>query len=96
MFLGGYSEFIVEGVVPNLLHVVPIGDNAVFDGVLDGEDATLVLRFVANVAVHLAHADHDAYVTWAADDGGEDSAGSVFRGKACLAHARAVIDDHRV
>ena len=46
VFLGGYSEFIVEGVVPNLLHVVPVGDNAVFDGVLDGEDATLVLRFV--------------------------------------------------
>ena len=38
MLLGGNAELVVEGVVPDLLHVIPIGDNAVFDGVLEGED----------------------------------------------------------
>jgi hypothetical protein len=41
MFLRSNTEFIVEGVVPNLLHVVPVGDNTVFDGVFQGEDTSL-------------------------------------------------------
>jgi len=38
--LGGDSQLVVEGVVPDLLHVVPVGDDAVLDGVLQGEDAS--------------------------------------------------------
>ena len=38
MFLGSDTQLVVEGVVPDLLHVVPVGDDAVFDGVLQGED----------------------------------------------------------
>merc|ERR1712186_4960 len=33
----------VEGVVPDLLHVIPVGDDAVLDGVLQGEDTPLGL-----------------------------------------------------
>ena len=38
MLLGGDTQLVVEGVVPDLLHVVPVGDDAVLDGVLQGED----------------------------------------------------------
>merc|ERR1719271_624737 len=37
------TELIVEGMVPNLFHIVPIGDNAVFNGVLQCQDTTLAL-----------------------------------------------------
>ena len=36
--VGRDSQLVVEGVVPDLLHVVPRGDDAVLDGVLQGED----------------------------------------------------------
>merc|ERR1711944_292606 len=38
MFLRSHTELIVEGVVPDLLHVIPVGDNAVLNGVLQCED----------------------------------------------------------
>merc|ERR1719191_1233086 len=43
LFLGGNTEFIVEGVVPDLLHVIPVGDDSVLNGVLEGEDTSLGL-----------------------------------------------------
>lgn len=58
MLFRGDSEFIVEGVVPNLLHVIPVGDNAMFNGILQGQDASLALRLVSNIAVFLAHPNH--------------------------------------
>lgn len=44
----------------HLLHVIPVGDDAVLDGVLECEDTPLALRLVAHVAVFLPHAYHDA------------------------------------
>ena len=41
VFFGRHTEFIVEGVVPDFLHVVPVGDNTVFDGILQGKDTSL-------------------------------------------------------
>ena len=58
MVLGGDSQLVVEGVVPDLLHVVPVGDDAVSDGVLEGQHAASVLGLVAHVAVLGAHTDH--------------------------------------
>ena len=45
------SELVVESVVPNFLHVVPVGDNPVFNGILQGEDTSLGLGLVADVRV---------------------------------------------
>ncbi|KFU98342.1 hypothetical protein N339_09206, partial [Pterocles gutturalis] len=60
VLLGGHAQLVVEGVVPDLrLHVIPVGDDAVLDGVLEGEDPSLALRLVAHVAVFLPHAYHD-------------------------------------
>merc|ERR1712223_2345053 len=40
LFLGGNTEFIVEGVMPDLLHIIPVGDDTVFNRVLQGEDTS--------------------------------------------------------
>ncbi|KFU86680.1 hypothetical protein M959_04961, partial [Chaetura pelagica] len=58
VLLRGYSQLIVEGVVPDLLHVIPVGDNTVFDGVLQGQDASFALGFITHIAVFLAHTNH--------------------------------------
>ena len=62
VLLGGDAQLVVEGVVPDLLHVVPVGDDAVLDGILEGEHAPLGLGLVAHVEVPVAHAHHDALV----------------------------------
>jgi hypothetical protein len=46
-----HTELIVEGVVPNFLHVIPVGDNTVLNGILEGEDASLGLGLVADIRV---------------------------------------------
>ncbi|KFV60883.1 hypothetical protein N341_06813, partial [Tyto alba] len=51
VLLGSHPQLVVESVVPDLLHVVPVGDDAVLDGVLQGEDPPLALRLVPHVAV---------------------------------------------
>merc|ERR1712106_806097 len=36
LFLGGNTELVVEGVMPDLLHIIPVGDDSVLNGVLEG------------------------------------------------------------
>jgi len=82
----GNSELVVEGVVPDLLHIIPVGNDSVLDGVLEGEDTSLGLGFVSDVGVFLAHTDHDTLMSWSTDDGGEDGSWSVISGESSLAH----------
>jgi len=86
VLLWGDSELVVEGVVPDLLHIVPVGNDSVLDGVLEGEDTSLGLGFVSDVRVFLAHTDHDTLMSWSSDDGGEDGSWSVISGESSLAH----------
>ncbi|TRY75420.1 hypothetical protein TCAL_16797 [Tigriopus californicus] len=58
LLLGGHTQLVVEGVMPDLLHVVPVGDDAVLHGVLQGQDTTLGLGLVAHIGVLLSHTDH--------------------------------------
>ncbi|KFO05894.1 hypothetical protein N312_09305, partial [Balearica regulorum gibbericeps] len=60
VLLRGYTQLIVEGVVPDLLHVVPVCDDAVFNGVLQGQDTSLALGFISYIGVLLTHTHHDA------------------------------------
>merc|ERR1712241_1119623 len=67
--------------MPDLLHVVPVGDDAVFHRVLQGEDTSLGLGLVTDIGVLLSHTNHHTLVAGAAHDGGEDGAGSVVSGE---------------
>jgi len=64
----GNSELIVEGMMPDLLHIVPVGDNAVLNWVFEGQNTSLGLSFISNVGVLLSHTNHDTSVSWSADD----------------------------
>ena len=58
VLLGGDAQLVVEGVMPDLLHVVPVGYYTVFYRILQGEDTSFTLRLVPHVAVLLTHTDH--------------------------------------
>merc|ERR1712124_246252 len=91
LLLRGHTELVVHGVVPDLLHVVPVGDDSVLHRVLEGEDTPLGLGLVTNIGVLLTHTDHHTLVAGAANNGGEDSPGGVISSKASLAHAGAIV-----
>merc|ERR1719166_740657 len=93
LLLGGDAELVVEGVVPDLLHVVPVGDDSVLDGVLQGEDTPLGLGLVSNIGVLLSHTDHHSLVPGSPHDGGEHGSGSVVSGEPSLAHAGAIVNN---
>jgi hypothetical protein len=62
VLLGGDTQLVVEGVVPDLLHVVPVGDDTVLDGVAERQNTTLGLGLITNVGVLLTHANHDTII----------------------------------
>ena len=84
VLLGGDAELVVEGVVPDLLHVVPVGHDTVLNGVLEGEDSTLVLGLISDISILLVHADHDSGVLGASHNGGENGTGSIVSGETGL------------
>merc|ERR1711979_38113 len=93
LLLGGNTEFIVEGVMPDFLHVIPVGDDTVLNGVFQGKDTSLGLSFISNIGVLLSHTDHDALMSWASNNGWEDSPGGVITGESSLAHAGAIVNN---
>jgi hypothetical protein len=80
------------GMPAHLLHVIPVGHDTVLNGVLEGQDTTLGLSLVTDVAVLLAHANHHTLVARATNDGGEHGARCVISGESGFAHAGTVID----
>ena len=92
VLLGGNAQLVVEGVMPDLLHVVPVGDDSVLNGVLEGEDSTLGLGLISDVGVLLSHADHHTGVAGTSDNGGEDGAGRVISSESGLAHSGSIVD----
>merc|ERR1712177_73195 len=93
LFLRGNTELIVEGVVPDLLHVIPVGDDSVLNGVLEGKDTSLGLGLISNIGILLSHTNHHTLVAGTANNGGEDSSGSVISSKSSLAHAGAIVNN---
>merc|ERR1739847_251758 len=93
LFLWGNTELIVEGVMPDLLHVIPVGDDSVLNGVLEGEDTSLGLSLISNIGILLSHTDHDTLVAGASNNGREDSPGGIVSSESGLAHARAIVYD---
>merc|ERR1739847_245657 len=93
LLLGGNTEFIVEGVMPDLLHVIPVGDDTMFNRVFEGEDTPLGLSLISNIGVLLTHTDHHTLVARTANNGWEDSPGGIITSETSFAHAGAIVDN---
>merc|ERR1712026_187012 len=93
LLLRGNTEFIVESVMPDLLHVIPVGDDTVLNRVLEGKDTPLGLGLVSNIGVLLTHTHHHTLVAGTSNNGGEDNPGSVITSETSLAHAGAIVND---
>merc|ERR1719420_340630 len=85
LLLGGNTELIVEGVMPDLLHIIPVGDDSVLNGVLEGKDTSLGLSLITDIGILLSHTNHHTLVARTSNNGGEDSSGSIISSKSSLA-----------
>mmetsp|Transcript_94551 Transcript_94551/g.197513 ORF Transcript_94551/g.197513 Transcript_94551/m.197513 type:complete len:201 (+) Transcript_94551:785-1387(+) len=95
VLLRGNTQLVVESVVPDLLHVIPVRHDSMLDGVLQRQYSPLRLRLITHIAVFLIHADHDARHLGAADDGREDGTRGVVTRKTTLHHSAAIVADDR-
>merc|ERR1719492_651081 len=95
VLFGCNSQLVVEGVVPDLFHVIPRGNDTVLNGVFQGEDTSLRLGFVSDVGILLGHADHDTLVLRATNDRWEDGTWGIIPGESCLHHTGTIVDDER-
>lgn len=86
MIAGSDSEFIIEAVVPDFGHIVPVVDNTVLNGVGELENSLLGLGFLSNIGLLIVHSDHDVFVFGPSDDGGERGSWRVIARQSCLAH----------
>merc|ERR1719481_2371919 len=55
------------------------------NGVLEGKDTSLGLGLISNIGILLSHTDHHTLVARTANNGGEDSSGSVISSKSSFA-----------
>merc|ERR1719361_2303487 len=93
LFLRSNTEFIVEGMMPDLLHVIPVGDDTMFNWVFKGKDTSLGLGFISNIGVFLTHTNHYTLMAGTTNDRWKDSSGSIVSCKACFAHTRSIVND---
>merc|ERR1711887_180918 len=93
LLLRGNTEFIVEGVVPDLLHVIPVSDDSMLNRVLEGKDTSLGLGLISYIGIPLSHTNHHSLVARTTNNGGEDSTGSIISSKASLAHTRTIVNN---
>merc|ERR1711997_102273 len=79
--------------MPDFFHVIPVGDDTVFNGVFQGKDTSLGLSFISNIGVFLTHTNHDTLVSWSANNRWEYSSWGIITGKTSLAHAGAIVNN---
>merc|ERR1711935_1231654 len=80
-------------MVPDHLHIIPVGDDSVLNGVLEGKDTSLGLCFISNIGILLSHTNHHSLVAGTSNNGGEDGTRSIISSEASLAHAGAIVTD---
>ena len=51
MLLWGNAELFVEGVVPDLLHVIPVGHSPILNGIRQSEETSIGLGLLPNVVL---------------------------------------------
>merc|ERR1719323_2528807 len=94
MFLWSNTELVVEGVMPDLLHVIPVGHNSVINGILEQEDTSLGLGLISNIDILALHTCHGDLMLGSSNDRGEHGSWSVISSKPGLHHTGSIITDN--
>merc|ERR1712002_1291386 len=69
LFLWSHTELVIEGVMPDLLHVVPVSDDSMFHRIFQCEDSSFGLGFSSNISILLSHTHHHSNMSGTTHDG---------------------------
>merc|ERR1712007_196310 len=95
MLFGRHPQFVIERMMPDLFHVIPIRHNTVLDRILQRENTALALSLITHVTVLLIHSYHNTWHLRATNNGREDGSRGIISSKSCLDHTAAVIANER-
>ena len=87
------SELIVKAVMPDLGHLGPVIDDAMFDGVIQFEDSFFGDGFFTDISLFIAKTLHDFLVFGSADDSWKGCSGAIVSAHTSLTDAWAVVND---
>merc|ERR1719464_745066 len=79
--------------MPDLFHVIPVGDDTMLNGILQGENTSLGLSLISDIGIFLAHTNHDTLMSGTSNNAGEDSSGSIISGETGFAHTGAIVNN---
>ena len=68
VFGGSDSQFVIEAMMPDFGHIIPVVDDTVLDGVVEFKDTFFSLGFFSHVYIFVIHADHDVIVFGSSHD----------------------------
>jgi hypothetical protein len=91
VFFWSHTKLIVEGVMPDLLHIVPVGHDTMLDRVLQRQNTTLRLSLISDIRILLVHTNHDSWVFWSTNNGWKHGTRSIITGETSFAHSRSII-----
>lgn len=87
------SEFIIEAMMPNFFHVIPVVNDTVLDGVSEFENSLLGLGFFSDVAVFV-HTNHDIFILRSSDNWGEGWSGGIITWQSSFAHSWSIVNNY--
>ena len=94
MLLWRNLKFTIEGMMPHLLHIVPVSDDAVLNWMSEPEHTPLLHSLITHINLILIKTNHNSWYLWPSYDGAEHSSWRIISSKTGLADARSIVDDH--
>ncbi|BAS91879.1 Os05g0106650, partial [Oryza sativa Japonica Group] len=96
VLLGRHTKLIVESVMPDFLHVIPVAHDTVLDGVLEREDTSLGLCLITNIGILLPHSYHNTGVARTANNTREHGPWCIIPSETSLHDEIAIVTDKRL
>eukprot|EP01018_Ginkgo_biloba_P024108 Gb_01262 [translate_table: standard] len=94
MIIRSNTKLIVESMMPDFLHIIPIANNSVLNWVLEGQNTTLGLCFVSNICIFLTHSYHHTSVPWTTYYTWENCSWSIISCKSSLHRPRSIVTNN--
>lgn len=85
------TKLIVESVMPDLLHVIPVAYYTMLNGIFQGKNTSLGLCFITYIGILLTHTNHDTSVSWPTNNTRKHSPGSIITSKTSL-HDQCILN----